>query len=311
MGFLDIFKSSSAAKPSSGTPPLARAAAPCADTDRGELKRKGMLAIENRDLDGAFHSFTQLAEQGDAEGQCRLAFLFKSGLQNYERAAFWYRQAAEQGHAEAQCKLGFLYRSGRGVPKNDTEGAKWYQRSASLGYVEAQYNLGRCFLNGEGVRRDVDEAVRWFTSAAESRYPEAEFTLGVIFTEGLGVSQDTQKALFWLNRAAASVSSNEQTIGDLLAPPDDSRNSCTNALFNLGQIYRLGKLVPENHARAFQYFLKGAQLGDAQSQYAVGACYMNGWGISRDIRLGVEYLRKAALQGLPKAQEALARFQQR
>ena len=34
---------------------------------------------------------------------------------NAVRAAYWYRRAAEQGHAEAQSSLGFMYVNGEDV----------------------------------------------------------------------------------------------------------------------------------------------------------------------------------------------------
>jgi TPR repeat protein len=37
----------------------------------------------------------------------------------------WYRRAAEQGVAEAQNSLGWMYREGRGVPQDDAEAARW------------------------------------------------------------------------------------------------------------------------------------------------------------------------------------------
>ena len=49
---------------------------------------------------------------------------------------------AEQGDAEAQKKLGYLYRYGHGVPKDGVEAAKWYRMAAVQGDVVAQFTLG-------------------------------------------------------------------------------------------------------------------------------------------------------------------------
>ena len=45
----------------------------------------------------------------------------------------WYRLAAEQGDADAQYSLGFMYATGDGVPENDAEAVKWYRFSAEQG----------------------------------------------------------------------------------------------------------------------------------------------------------------------------------
>lgn len=49
-----------------------------------------------------------------------------------------------------------------------------------------------------------------------------------------------------------------------------------------------------------------AEAGDALSQLAVAACYMEGsGGAIKDARVGLEWLRKAAEQGLPAVQFGL------
>ena len=48
-------------------------------------------------------------------------------------AVKWYQKAADQGNAEAQCNLGWMYRYGRGVTQDDGEAVKWYQKAADQG----------------------------------------------------------------------------------------------------------------------------------------------------------------------------------
>ncbi|MCL2725942.1 MAG: SEL1-like repeat protein [Polyangiaceae bacterium] len=53
----------------------------------------------------------------------------------------WWRKAAEQGDAEAQAALGFMYSEGRGVAKDEAEAVKWWRKAAEQGYEEAQSAL--------------------------------------------------------------------------------------------------------------------------------------------------------------------------
>jgi TPR repeat protein len=69
----------------------------------------------------------------------------------YAEAVKWYRLAAEQGDADAQSNLGFMYANGRGVPENDAEAVKWYRLAAEQGNASAQYNLALMYDEGEGV----------------------------------------------------------------------------------------------------------------------------------------------------------------
>ena len=47
---------------------------------------------------------------------------------------------AEQGHADAQFSLGFMYENGLGA-----EALKWYRLAAEQGLAEGQYNLGNMY----------------------------------------------------------------------------------------------------------------------------------------------------------------------
>ena len=46
--------------------------------------------------------------------------------------------AADQGHAEAQCILGFMYKNGHGVPQNTSEALRWLHKAQVQGYDTAK-----------------------------------------------------------------------------------------------------------------------------------------------------------------------------
>jgi TPR repeat protein len=77
------------------------------------------------------------------------------------------QQKAEQGDAEAQCTLGFLYRKGQGVPQDDAQALAWTRKAAEQGHAEAQFNLGVFYRLGQGVPLDLREAVKWSTVAMD------------------------------------------------------------------------------------------------------------------------------------------------
>ena len=80
----------------------------------------------------------------------------------------WFRKAAEQGDADGQALLGFLYEIGLGVPQEDAEAVKWYRLAAEQGDATAQYNLGVMYANGQGVPWDNVLAHMWWSIAASS-----------------------------------------------------------------------------------------------------------------------------------------------
>ncbi|MEO5354833.1 MAG: SEL1-like repeat protein [Magnetococcus sp. XQGC-1] len=51
------------------------------------------------------------------------------------------RNLAEQGDADAQFKLGFMYASGLAIPKDEQEAIRWFSKSAEQGNAGAEFQL--------------------------------------------------------------------------------------------------------------------------------------------------------------------------
>ncbi len=82
----------------------------------------GVDAFKRKDYKTAYKLFLPLAEQGDADAQYMLGFMYLRGdgvPQDYQEAVKWYRLSAEQGvrGARAQFHLGTFYEQGQRVPK--------------------------------------------------------------------------------------------------------------------------------------------------------------------------------------------------
>jgi hypothetical protein len=122
--------------------------------------------------------------------------------EDYETAFSEWRPLAEQGHAEAQNMLGYMYRYGQGVPQDFDLARQWYRRSADLGNARAQNNLGALYRQGLGVPRDYQEAFRWFLRAAEQGNGGAQNHVGLMYYKGEGVEKDLVRAYMWAYLAA-------------------------------------------------------------------------------------------------------------
>ena len=105
-----------------------------------------------------------------------------ASAQDYEAT----RHAAEQGDADAQVNLGYMYDNGRGVPQDDAEAVRWYRLAAEQGNARAQFFLGGEYAAGDGVPQDDAEAVRWFRLAAEQGHALAQSILGYMYGNGRG-----------------------------------------------------------------------------------------------------------------------------
>ena len=60
--------------------------------------------------------------------------------------------------------------------------------------------------------------------------------------------------------------------------------------------------VPQDHAEAAKWFRKAADQGDVDTQFNLGAMYVNGEGVPQDHAEAVKWFRKAADQGDADAQ---------
>jgi uncharacterized protein len=135
---------------------------------------------------------------------------------DYARAYEEFKVLAEQGNADAQCRLGTQYAEGHGVPKDYVQALKWYRKAAEQGHARAQYHLGVMFDTGEGVPQDYGQAIKWYRKAAEHGLAVAQSNLGAMYGLGLGVPQDYVQALMWFDLAAAQGYSEGQKGMDLV-----------------------------------------------------------------------------------------------
>ncbi|MFW5910449.1 MAG: tetratricopeptide repeat protein [Thiohalospira sp.] len=83
--------------------------------------------------------------------------------------ARWYRRTAEQGHAEAQNNLAFLYANGTGVPEDLVTAYMWFLLAAEGGCVRA-VNALEAFRD----RLDPEEKAEARRRARERGWENAE-----------------------------------------------------------------------------------------------------------------------------------------
>jgi len=105
---------------------------------------------------------------------------FEDGVEAYDRGdyatALWlFLPLANQGNADAQNYLGFMYANGRGVSPNDAEAIKWWRRAADQGNADAQLKLAIFF--GYAAHNDA-EALKWWLKAADRGRVIAQRMLG-------------------------------------------------------------------------------------------------------------------------------------
>ncbi len=78
-----------------------------------------------------------------------------------------------------------------------------------------------------------------------------------------------------------------------------------NAMGFLGNMYRYGQSVQQNYGQALDWYERSAERGDAGSQFDLGNMYYRGEGIPKDYAKAFEWLSKSAEQGNGDAQATL------
>ena len=225
----------------------------------------GRAAWQKGDYATAMRLWRPIADQGDANAQYNLGFMYEKGQgvpQDYATAVSWFRKAAEQGLAKAQFNLGVMYAKGQGVPQDYAAAMSWYRKAADQGYADAQTHLGLMYDNGQGVPQNYAAAVSWYRKAADKGYADAQTNLGVMYAKGQGVPQDYATAVSWFRKAA------DQGVAD--------------AQYNLSVMYHNGQGVPQDYAAAVAWFRKAADQGVASAQYNLGFMYSEGQGVPQD-----------------------------
>jgi TPR repeat protein len=82
----------------------------------------------------------------------------------------------------------------------------------------------------------------------------------------------------------------------------------------LGLCYFHGVGVPEDKAKAVEWFRKAAEQEDvwklAEAEYQLGYCYSHGYGVLQDEAESIKWYRKAAEQGHEEAIELLRKIEE-
>ena len=182
------------------------------------------IAYQRGDYGTALRIWRPLADQGNAEAQSNLGFMYEKGngvAQDFKEAvrlcrtcgspcasARRYRIAAHQGFATAQFLLGMMYLRGEGLAQDYEEALRLLLIAAKQGNEGAQNDLGVMYRDGIGVARDYKEAMKWYRLAAEKNYATAQYNISSMYAEGLGVTQDFARAYMWVTLAAAQNNPN-------------------------------------------------------------------------------------------------------
>lgn len=231
--------------------------------------------------------FTKVAKAGDVDAYAALGNMYSRGVhfkKDYEEAIKWYRLAADAGHATATYELSCCYMEGYGVPIDMKESISLLVKAAQLGEPTAQSLLGTIYELGEyGFNKDATESLSWYMKAAQQGNLLAEMKVGDAYIEGKLIHPDQAKGIEYITKAA--------------------EKNYIQAILRLGLYYDQGlqNFLP-NPELSFEWYMKGALLGDTACEYSVGFDYLTGKGVEKDDKEAAIWIVKAADKGHANAE---------
>jgi hypothetical protein len=151
---------------------------------------------------------------------------------------------------------------------------------------------------------DAAMSVTALRYAAEGGEPLAQWKLGRMYAEGDGVVRDDAKAYNYFSKIVEHFAEEE--------PDPRERSMAANAFVAIGLYLRDGlssaKIEPDLD-RAFELFRYAATyFRNADAQYYLACMYLDGVGVKKDMRRGVNWLELAARKGHPQAQALLGQM---
>ena len=163
----------------------------------------GLNAMEREHYATAFRAWKDLAEDGEAEAQNNIAYLFERGYgvkQSYTRAIEWYKKAAAQKSPEAIFNLGMLAFEGYGMRQDYIAARRYFTEAAELDLADAHYMLGLIYYQGHGLKLNHARAKTHFLDAAKLGNPKGQFMVALMLQNGEGhpaAKTEPLKSFIW------------------------------------------------------------------------------------------------------------------
>ncbi len=195
------------------------------------------------------------------------------------------KKAADAEMPSAQFSLASCYYNGIGTKKDDRMAFIWAGKAATFGHAGAQNLLGMLFVDGIGkeVPKDVVTGMRWYVRASAQGEAAAIYNIATLYERGLvhlpTAPDSLREAFGWYQRAANFGSISAANIVGLFYEQD-----------------AVG--TEEDHLKlAVHWYSIAGKNGHPFGLYNFARCFMEGIGIEKDPKLGIECLERAAHQG--------------
>ena len=207
--------------------------------------------------------------------------------ESYDIAFELLNFAAEHRYVPALIKVAECYRLGRGTLASERKVYESYMSAAKKGDAISQYEIAKCYYYGYGTTKNFSRAISWLEKAVEQDYLPSIKMLANMCLNGEGVVRDSERALELFEKVEFLSDMNDETDSD--------------AFLGMGRCYQ----IEGRNFKAASYFKKAAKANNAEAQYVLGLCYLDGTGVFRNRKKAKFWLELAVRNGYSKAYEKL------
>lgn len=283
-----------------------------------------------KDIIQAISCFEQDAQEGGSQSPSALGKIYYGGKdvpQDLEKSMFWFEKGALSG--DPTCMMMYLCSEMKKDPKQhlSPKSIAFVKKAADLHFAQAQHMCGLLYKEGTSVPKDTEKAVDYFEASVGNNFSESALELGILYRSGKDVPKDVEKSMFWFEKGALlgdpkcmaayacaeyekdpqNTSSSPLSIKSIGFLQKAAEQGNAQAQSILGACYLEGGGVTRNENEGAKWLTKAAEQGLSGAQLPLGVCYFNGVGVSKDAKEAVRWFTKAAEQGSPEAELNLAK----
>lgn len=117
----------------------------------------------------------------------------KIGVQNIQKAIYYFKLSAYQGNPKAHLMLGILLKN----EKNYKESFDHLMVAANQNIREAQFEIGNFYYQGIYCPKDINKALYYYKKAADQNLIDAQYQLANIYHYSYYVPRDINKAIYY------------------------------------------------------------------------------------------------------------------
>lgn len=205
----------------------------------------------------------------------------------------WLSYAASTGASAVFHVIGRLSYEGGVIEQSSEKAAEYFQAAVELKNPAAMVNLARLYRRGDGVSQDETKAFELYRRAAELGNETGMIELYVRYRDGEGVQKNRRLAAHWYEKIKERL----PEVADEIY--ETGYHYALNAAIQLR--YRDGRIFQScdaDFARhyfkiALEYFWDAARYGRRETYVDIGAFYLRGHGVKKNLARALEYFDKA------------------